>query len=1650
MKKLLESKKFLGITSLILATSLVVGTIAIRRSKNNGIEVGIPQVNAAGSALLDYDSSSQVNYSTILGRAVDYGILTKNLVQTGHMQSTFATSLYDGGGNASDVNMAGSAPAQFIIADMTDGSRFMFEKTYKDEPMNYVIDTTVELASDPQRFNNVKPNLITMLPRTYDKATLNANIDAMIGHIQEESETLLQKPAVDVDDVLILDPHNANKVTLNLDDDAYEGATVYFNVSEGSALLRALAAQGENLTIKKRSSTVVVFNVLASGTVNLGEYVVTVPKDGEPGEEKIKTTTDWTNGDESHNLLVDKEIARKIIWNLPNASVINYDTTAGVFLVPNPKTVGNMEGPSAGWIASAGTTNVKKAEFHYVYHDRAQEANVDFTSFMHFATKKAFTKDLSDPKNDENVLTNVRIQKDEYKFTFVEKTDDTFTNDLNPLAEGETYPTYGNDEYGKVVFPSLSVDVTRVDPLVPLHRYFVIKEVENNSTDGNITMSDGEIDIDLEIRNINGIIHYYIRSWHYATADDKTNNHPYKVNGKDGQGVEMSGTEFSLGGFYNEYKYETGSIKVTKSVTVTNDPANTFPSNKTYEIAVKKGAQYVQNTDGLLGGAAKYFEISAGRTLEINNLKLGEYTVEEKDAQVPGFDLTTTYTPSQTATIASDGDVAEVTVNNAYEKLDLSNKASIKVTKSILVDGQAPDANKDSELINKEFKFKVRTNTNQYVADTKGNLVYDQNQAMTFSVKAGEEIVLVGLDPQFTYTVEEMGGPQVNVEGYKFNDAHSNDGTPSTTSVQLAPAAGEEATAGLVNSYTRKYGYLKITKMFVEENPNNPDQSNTQISDVSELNLTGLMFHVTGPQGFDKTVSWEDMKDNNGSYTFPDAVPEGRYTIEEYILNGNDQKDLSETGNDSYTYSQTIVVGDTRVGEPNNQNNPKEIVVKNLYKKVQSGITQGLIITKQVEPSNVGPGEFSVVVTTTINGTQRYCKFDEYGNFISADTVSATTDLSSYYVKVTPGGTQKELKGLPLGKYRVQEIESDAQVSGQNLMVTYSNQEVTLDQYSPGRVQITNTYSPYSLVVNKSVQGTSPFDPDQTKYEFAVKKGDQYLQETGRLGNDIHWFSVMGNDTVELVLPSDGEYTVIERFENWEPEGDASSPVYARDYNIYYKMDTTYIYDGNNGATSTVLDAASDIYSGEVTIQNKYTHLNSGDLKITKAVDGDTASADPDTFFKVGVTLDCAGQYEVEFTDADGLVVTHTESGIADFKANVEKTFTIKAGWTVTIKDITSGTRYVVSELDIPNGYTHDPATQLVYADAAKMIQKDDKDQVTLTNTFTVEKTEATIVKVWDDSDNRDGKRPNELKVYLSDGTNQVAEFTLSKANNWTATKTDLPKYVNGQLVTYTWSEDTLPNGYSLTKTEVKDTVTTFTNSYQALTMTLTVKKVWEDKDDQDGIRPASLTVKLLADGQDTYKSVTLSEENDWEASLEDLPVNNNGTAIVYTWEEAELPTGYALTETSVNGTVTTLKNKHTTEETDVSVVKVWDDANNQDGYRPADVSVHLLANGKIIDTVTLSEENDWSYSWTKLDKKALGAVIDYTVAEEAVAEYTTTITKATDGSFSYTITNSHTTEETDVSVEKVWEDANNQDGYRPADVSVHLQADGKIIDTVT
>ena len=318
----------------------------------------------------------------------------------------------------------------------------------------------------------------------------------------------------------------------------------------------------------------------------------------------------------------------------------------------------------------------------------------------------------------------------------------------------------------------------------------------------------------------------------------------------------------------------------------------------------------------------------------------------------------------------------------------------------------------------------------------------------------------------------------------------------------------------------------------------------------------------------------------------------------------------------------------------------------------------------------------------------------------------------------------------------------------------------------------------------------------------------------------------------------------------------------------------------------------------------------------------------------------------------------------------------------------------------------------------------------TITNTHTPATVDKAVNKAWVDGNNQDGLRPDSVTVeLLADGQATGQTVTLNAGNNWRGSLSGLAEYANGKKITYTWQETDVPTGY--TATVDGDTIT---NTHTPATIDKTVNKVWVDGNNQDGLRPGSVTVELLADGQTTGQTVTLNTGNNWRGGLSGLAEYANGKKITYTWREDNVPASYTAT---VDGD--TITNTHTPATVDKSVNKVWVDGNNQDGLRPDAVTVELLADGQATgQTVTLNAGNNWRGGLSGLAEYANGKKIVYTWREDNVPTgYTTTV----DGD---TVTNTHTPATIDKAVNKVWVDGNNQDGLRPDSITVELLADGQ------
>ena len=217
----------------------------------------------------------------------------------------------------------------------------------------------------------------------------------------------------------------------------------------------------------------------------------------------------------------------------------------------------------------------------------------------------------------------------------------------------------------------------------------------------------------------------------------------------------------------------------------------------------------------------------------------------------------------------------------------------------------------------------------------------------------------------------------------------------------------------------------------------------------------------------------------------------------------------------------------------------------------------------------------------------------------------------------------------------------------------------------------------------------------------------------------------------------------------------------------------------------------------------------------------------------------------------------------------------------------------------------------------------------------------------------------------------------------------------------------------------------TFTNNLPVTSVS--VRKIWNDSNDQDGIRPKSVTVKLK-NGQTVVTTVTLNADNDWFAEVKNLPKYAGGSEIEYTWEE-NVPEGYTLSSSIKDGENTNrtyITNTHVPSTIDIPVNKQWVFANGDESWpEGVTVTVGLYKKteemterervlswkdgvGEVHLTMTLSAANPEGI-FSNQPKNDKGKPIEYTICEESVEgidenEFTTTITG--DAQSGYTITN--------------------------------------------
>ncbi|WP_172370595.1 Cna B-type domain-containing protein [Sporosarcina jiandibaonis] len=171
----------------------------------------------------------------------------------------------------------------------------------------------------------------------------------------------------------------------------------------------------------------------------------------------------------------------------------------------------------------------------------------------------------------------------------------------------------------------------------------------------------------------------------------------------------------------------------------------------------------------------------------------------------------------------------------------------------------------------------------------------------------------------------------------------------------------------------------------------------------------------------------------------------------------------------------------------------------------------------------------------------------------------------------------------------------------------------------------------------------------------------------------------------------------------------------------------------------------------------------------------------------------------------------------------------------------------------------------------------------------------------------------------------------LNDANEWRASFSNLKEFhhITGEKINYRVEEVAIA-GYSTLKTMTeKGFIFTNTNDEK---ISVDVVKEW------DGRKTSSVTIKLLANDEDTSQTLLLNENNGWKGSFSDLRKYDaiSGEEIRYSVVEQNVPDGYAVsysplvngkiivTNTEVVGSLKVLKVNESGEVLEGATFELW------------------------------------------------------------------------------------------------------------------------------
>ena len=601
---------------------------------------------------------------------------------------------------------------------------------------------------------------------------------------------------------------------------------------------------------------------------------------------------------------------------------------------------------------------------------------------------------------------------------------------------------------------------------------------------------------------------------------------------------------------YEEIKVEEkGALEIVK----TSIGANT-PDDATFTI---------KDSEGNVIKTLTYADIKAGNGI-VNDLTVGEYTIEESNANVDNYTLNVT---GDTKVTVEKDKTTTATITNTYTKHTGALKI-VKTTKGSFTPDQTTFTVKDAN------GNVIKTLT--YADIKSGNNIINNLPVGTYTVEeagasvngytltvTGEGTVTIAKDSTTTLSItneyeeivveEEKGSLKINkdskgattpddtvfevknaegkvVASVTYNDIKAGNDTVKDLAVGTytveekgADVSGytvkvtgnktvtvtkdSTATITLTNTYTRDTGDLEITKV------------------TNHLTPADTEFKVTG-DGYEEIFKYSEFTDGK---LVVKGLPTGEYKVTEI-------KDTAEIAN------YTLTVDNDKTATVTKDSTVK-VTITNTYKEIEKEVLGTLTIKKVTEGSTT-PDD----AVFTVSGPDGYSKTVKYSEFTDGEYT---------------------IKDLKLGTYTV--VETGGDKDGYKLTVTVDKSATLTKEENSSVITVTNTYEEDKPDV--------PVQPDvpEDKAKLVIYKVDQDMKPLE--GATFMLVKIVDGEEVEVKTIENGPEFVFDNLEDGE-----------------YKVYETVVPEGYEGITSfdIVIKDAEVYYDDELVTELTVMNTNDG------------------------------------------------------------------------------------------------------------------------------------------------------------------------------------------------------------------------------------------------------------------------------------------------------------------------------------------------------------------------------------------------------------------------------------------------------------------------